>query len=69
MHTSWSDGSGSIEDMARAASERGYEYIAVTGRTALFEEASGVFGGRVVSPCDGLQFSSPLLSELQRNTA
>src|SRR5438046_9394064 len=30
MHTQWSDGSGSIEEMAKAASERGYEYIAIT---------------------------------------
>jgi hypothetical protein len=30
MHTLWSDGSGSIRDMAKAAVSRGYSYIAIT---------------------------------------
>lgn len=30
MHTHWSDGSGSIQDMAEAAISRGYSYIAIT---------------------------------------
>ncbi|MBD3303535.1 DNA polymerase/3'-5' exonuclease PolX [Candidatus Woesearchaeota archaeon] len=30
MHTRYSDGANSIEDMARAAKEMGYEYIAIT---------------------------------------
>ena len=30
MHTTWSDGAGSIAEMAAAAVQRGYEYIAIT---------------------------------------
>lgn len=30
MHSTWSDGKASIEEMARACRERGYEYLAVT---------------------------------------
>src|SRR5437773_6193243 len=30
MHTQWSDGSGTIAEMADAAKERSYEYIAIT---------------------------------------
>ena len=30
MHTQWSDGSGSLEQMAEAAAIQGYEYIAIT---------------------------------------
>jgi len=30
VHTNWSDGNASVEDMARAAAARGYQYIAVT---------------------------------------
>jgi DNA polymerase (family 10) len=30
MHTTWSDGASSIEEMARAAKARGYEYILIT---------------------------------------
>ena len=33
MHTDWSDGSATVCEMARAASERGYEYIAITDHT------------------------------------
>jgi DNA polymerase (family 10) len=30
MHTIWSDGSGTVEDMVRAARQLGYEYVAIT---------------------------------------
>ncbi len=42
MHTQWSDGSGSIEDMARAAVERGYEYIAITDHSKGLKIAGGI---------------------------
>ena len=33
MHTTWSDGRASVEEMGRAAIERGYEYIAICDHT------------------------------------
>jgi histidinol phosphatase-like PHP family hydrolase len=42
IHTQWSDGSGSIEDMARAAAERGYEYIAITDHSKGLKIAGGI---------------------------
>ena len=42
MHTQWSDGSGSIEDMARAAAARGYEYIAITDHSKGLKIAGGI---------------------------
>jgi PHP domain len=33
MHTNWSDGEGTIEQMSAAAVERNYEYIAITDHT------------------------------------
>src|SRR4051812_3315339 len=42
MHTRWSDGSGSIADMAEAASERGYEYIAITDHSKGLKIAGGI---------------------------
>ena len=30
MHSTWSDGTESIESMARACLDRGYEYMAIT---------------------------------------
>ena len=42
MHTRWSDGSDSAEAMARAAKERGYEYIAITDHSQSLRFVGGV---------------------------
>ena len=42
MHTRWSDGSGTIEEMARAAVERGYEFIAITDHSKGLKIAGGI---------------------------
>jgi histidinol phosphatase-like PHP family hydrolase len=42
MHTEWSDGSGSIRQMAEAALERGYEYIAITDHSKGLKIAGGI---------------------------
>jgi histidinol phosphatase-like PHP family hydrolase len=42
MHTTWSDGSGSVEDMARAGSERGYRFIGITDHTKGLKIAGGL---------------------------
>jgi histidinol phosphatase-like PHP family hydrolase len=47
MHTRWSDGSGSVEDMARAAAERGYEFIAITDHTKGLKIAGGIDEGQL----------------------
>jgi histidinol phosphatase-like PHP family hydrolase len=42
MHTTWSDGEASISEMAEAAIERGYEYIAITDHTRSLKIAGGI---------------------------
>jgi PHP domain len=42
MHTNWSDGSSSIEEMARAALARGYEFIAITDHSKGLKIACGI---------------------------
>ncbi len=42
MHTSWSDGSGTVADMAEAADLRGYEYIAITDHSKGLKIAGGI---------------------------
>jgi DNA polymerase (family 10) len=42
LHTVWSDGSGSIAEMARAAAERGYYYIAITDHSKGLKIAGGI---------------------------
>lgn len=42
MHTQWSDGSGTIGDMAEAATGRGYKYIAITDHSKGLKIAGGI---------------------------
>lgn len=42
MHTLWSDGSGAVSEMAAAATERGYEYIAITDHSKGLKIAGGI---------------------------
>ena len=42
MHTQWSDGSASIEEMAEAAAARGYEYIAIIDHSKGLKIAGGI---------------------------
>jgi histidinol phosphatase-like PHP family hydrolase len=42
MHTTWSDGSGSIAEMAEAAKQRRYEYIAITDHSKGLKIAGGI---------------------------
>jgi len=42
MHTQWSDGSGTTAEMAEAASERSYEYIAITDHSKGLKIAGGI---------------------------
>ncbi|MBN1677334.1 MAG: DNA polymerase/3'-5' exonuclease PolX [Candidatus Thermoplasmatota archaeon] len=42
VHTDWSDGANSIPDVARAASDRGYEFVAVTDHSQSLKIAGGL---------------------------
>jgi histidinol phosphatase-like PHP family hydrolase len=42
MHTRWSDGSGTIAQMAEVARERGYDYIAITDHSKGLKIAGGI---------------------------
>jgi histidinol phosphatase-like PHP family hydrolase len=42
MHTEWSDGTGTIREMAKAGIERAYEYIAITDHAKKLKIASGI---------------------------
>ena len=42
MHTTWSDGSATLEEMATAAKMRGYQYIAVTDHSVSVRVANGL---------------------------
>ena len=42
MHTRWSDGSGTVMDMAMAAERRGYDFISITDHTKGLKIAGGI---------------------------
>ena len=42
MHSTWSDGSATLEEMAKGARERGYEYIAITDHSLSVRIANGL---------------------------
>ena len=42
MHSEWSDGSASIQEMTEAGAERGYEYIAITDHAKGLKIAGGI---------------------------
>jgi len=42
MHSNWSDGSGTIAEMAQAGIARGYEYISITDHTKGLKIAGGI---------------------------
>jgi DNA polymerase (family X) len=48
MHTTETDGRGTLEEMAAAARERGYEYIAITDHSKALAMANGMDEKRVV---------------------
>lgn len=49
MHTTWSDGAHTIEDMAKAAMTKGYEYIAITDHSQYLKVANGLTPEQVKS--------------------
>jgi len=52
MHTSWSDGGESIDDMANAAQAIGYDYIAITDHSRSLGIAHGLSTERVLQQID-----------------
>ena len=42
MHSTWSDGSATLEEMAKGARERGYEYMAITDHSVSVRVANGL---------------------------
>jgi putative hydrolase len=49
MHTRWSDGSGTIAEMADAARQRSYEYIAITDHSKSLKIAGGIDEGALAN--------------------
>jgi DNA polymerase (family 10) len=52
VHTKWSDGTSSIEEIAKAAQKRGYQYIAICDHSKSLRIAHGLDETRVLTQID-----------------
>lgn len=64
MHSEWSDGSGSIREMADAAIERGYKYISITDHSKGLKIAGGIDEAQIAEQADEItQINESLKNE------
>lgn len=54
VHTTWSDGLATIEEMAAAARQRGYQYLAVTDHSKRATIANGLSADRLLQQWEGI---------------
>ena len=52
VHSKWSDGTSSIEEVARAAQKRGYQYVAICDHTQSLRIAHGLDESRLLKKLD-----------------
>jgi DNA polymerase (family 10) len=61
-HTTWSDGRATVEDMARAARERGYDYIAICDHTPAVGAVPGLSADDVRRQAEEIAAANELLT-------
>src|SRR5215213_6815716 len=64
-HTTWSDGRASVEDMARAARERGYDYIAICDHTPAVGAVPGLSADDLRRQAEEIAAANELLTPLR----
>ena len=66
MHSVWSDGSSSIQEMAEAGEARGYEYIAITDHSKGLKIAGGIDEKQLVQQADDIALVNESLRRANR---
>src|SRR5215218_1399497 len=61
-HTTWSDGRATVEEMGRAASERGYEYLAICDHTPAVGAVRGLSADDVRRQAEEIAAANELLA-------
>jgi DNA polymerase (family 10) len=64
-HTTWSDGRATVEEMARAAQERGYEYLAICDHTPAVGAVRGLTPEDVRRQAEEIAAANELLAPLR----
>ena len=65
-HTTWSDGRASVEEMARAALDRGYEYLAICDHTPAVGAVHGLSPDEVRRQAEEIAAANELLAPFPR---
>jgi DNA polymerase (family 10) len=55
VHSKWSDGTSSIEEMARAAQKRGYQYVAICDHSKSLKIAHGLDESRLIKQIEEIE--------------
>ena len=61
-HTTWSDGRASVEEMGRAARERGYEYLAICDHTPAVGAVTGLTADEVRRQAEEIAAANEVLA-------
>jgi DNA polymerase (family 10) len=69
VHTDFSDGAASIEEMAAAARARGYEYLAITDHSVTAAYAGGLSVDRLQRSMEAIDLLNDLKSKVKANEA
>ena len=64
-HTTWSDGRASVEEMGRAARERGYEYLAICDHTPAVGAVTGLTPDDVRRQAEEIRAANEMLAPLR----
>jgi DNA polymerase (family 10) len=62
VHTNWTDGTASIEEMVRAAKAKGYAYVAITDHSRHVTVAHGMDAARLLKQLDEIERINEIVS-------
>ena len=65
VHSKWSDGTSSIEEVARAAQKRGYQYVAICDHSKSLRIAHGLDESRLMKQMDEIDRLNDRLKDLR----
>ena len=65
VHSKWSDGTSSIEEIARAAQKRGYQYVAICDHSKSLKIAHGLDESRLMKQIDEIDRINEKLKSFQ----
>jgi DNA polymerase (family 10) len=67
VHSKWSDGTFSIEEMAKASQKRGYQYVAICDHTKSLRIAHGLDEARLMQQIEEIDRTNEKLGEKSKN--